>query len=141
MSGVNKVILIGNLGGDPECRYLPSGDAVTTITLATSETWTDKATNQKKEETTWHKVVFFGRLAEIAAEYLTKGSKVYVEGQIKHQKYKDKDTGQDRYSTSIKANTLQMLDTQARQAPANNAPANQAQAAQNAQEFDNEIPF
>ncbi|MCK7598757.1 single-stranded DNA-binding protein [Microbulbifer sp. CAU 1566] len=108
--GVNKVILIGNLGGDPETRYLPSGGAVTNVTLATSETWKDKQTGQNQERTEWHRVVFFNRLAEIAGEYLRKGSKVYLEGSLRTRKWQDKQSGQDRYTTEIVASEMQMLD-------------------------------
>jgi len=110
MAGVNKVILVGNLGKDPETRYMPSGSAVTNITVATSETWKDKNTGEKKEQTEWHRVAFFNRLAEVAGEYLKKGSKVYVEGSIHTRKWQDQ-SGQDRYSTEIKGSTLQMLDS------------------------------
>lgn len=111
MRGVNKVILIGNLGKDPEVRYLPSGGAVANITVATSESWKDKNTGAMQEQTEWHRVVFYGRLAEIAGEYLRKGSKVYLEGSLHTRKWQDKQTNQDRYSTEIKGNSLQMLDT------------------------------
>jgi len=106
--GVNKVILIGNLGADPEVRYMPNGGAVTTIRLATSETWKDQQTGQQQERTEWHRVVFYRRLAEIAGEYLKKGSKVYVEGSLRTRKYQ-KD-GQDHYATDIVADEMQMLD-------------------------------
>ena len=109
--GVNKVILIGNLGKDPEVRYMPSGSAVTNVTLATSESWKDKQTGDKQERTEWHNVVFFNRLAEIAGEYLKKGSKVYVEGSLRTRKWQDKNTGQDRYTTEIVGNEMQMLDS------------------------------
>lgn len=111
MRGVNKVILVGNLGRDPEIRYLPTGGAVANVTIATSEAWRDKNTGQQQEQTEWHRVVFYGKLAEIVGEYLKKGSKVYVEGSIHTRKWQDKQTGQDRYSTEIKANTMQMLDS------------------------------
>lgn len=107
MASVNKVILIGNLGADPETRYLPSGDAVANIRIATTETWKDK-NGEKQEHTEWHRVAFFGRLAEIAGEYLKKGSPVYVEGRIQTRKWQDKD-GQDRYSTEIRAERMQLL--------------------------------
>ncbi|MBR9882411.1 MAG: single-stranded DNA-binding protein [Oceanospirillales bacterium] len=107
--GINKVILIGNLGGDPEVRYMPSGNAVTNVTLATSESWKDKQSGQQQERTEWHRVVFFNRLAEIAGEYLRKGSKVYVEGSLRTRKWQGQD-GQDRYTTEIVASELQMLD-------------------------------
>ncbi|APZ44058.1 single-stranded DNA-binding protein [Acidihalobacter ferrooxydans] len=106
--GVNKVILIGNLGADPETRYMPSGGAVTNVNLATSESWRDKNTGDTQERTEWHRVVFFNRLAEIAAEYLRKGSQVYIEGSIRTRKWQGKD-GQDRYTTEIVANEMQML--------------------------------
>ena len=108
--GINKVILIGNLGNDPETRYMPSGGAVTNISVATSESWKDKQTGQPQERTEWHRVVFFNRLAEIAGEYLRKGSKVYVEGSLRTRKWQDK-SGQDRYSTEIVASEMQMLDS------------------------------
>lgn len=107
--GINKVILVGNLGQDPETRYLPSGGAVTNIRVATSESWSDKQSGEKKERTEWHTVVFFGRLAEIAGEYLKKGRQVYVEGSLRTRKWQDKNSGQDRYSTEIVANEMQML--------------------------------
>ncbi|ULG70861.1 single-stranded DNA-binding protein [Marinobacterium sediminicola] len=107
--GINKVILVGNLGGDPEVRYMPSGNAVTNVTLATSESWKDKQTGQMQERTEWHRVVFFNRLAEIAGEYLRKGSKVYVEGSLRTRKWQGQD-GQDRYTTEIVASEMQMLD-------------------------------
>ncbi|EPJ45245.1 MAG: single-strand DNA binding protein [Osedax symbiont Rs2] len=108
--GVNKVILVGNIGGDPEVRYMPSGNAVTNVTIATSETWKDKQTGQNQERTEWHRVVFFNRLGEIAGEYLRKGSKVYVEGSLRTRKWQGQD-GQDRYTTEIVASEMQMLDS------------------------------
>ncbi|KSB98988.1 single-stranded DNA-binding protein [Pseudomonas aeruginosa] len=98
--GVNKVILVGSVGGDPETRYMPNGNAVTNITLATGESWKDKQTGQQQERTEWHRVVFFGRLAEIAGEYLRKGSQVYVEGSLRTRKWQGQD-GQDRYTTEV----------------------------------------
>ena len=109
--GVNKVILIGNLGQDPETRAMPSGGAVANISLATSETWTDKETGQPQERTEWHRVIFFNRLAEIAGEYLKKGSKVYIEGSLRTRKWQDKNTGDDKYTTEIVASEMQMLDS------------------------------
>jgi single-strand DNA-binding protein len=106
--GVNKVILVGNLGKDPEVRYSPGGAAVANITLATSDTWKDKQTGAQQERTEWHRVVFFGRLAEIAGEYLRKGRQVYVEGRLQTRKWQGQD-GQDRYTTEIVANEMQML--------------------------------
>ncbi len=108
-SGVNKAILIGNLGNDPEIRRTTNNDAVATISLATSETWKDKQSNEKQERTEWHRVVFFKRLAEIVGEYLRKGSKIYVEGAIRTRKWTDK-SGIDRYTTEIVANEMHMLD-------------------------------
>nr|WP_232059071.1 single-stranded DNA-binding protein [Kineobactrum salinum] len=108
--GVNKVILVGNLGADPETRYMPSGGAVTNVNVATSESWKDKQTGQPQERTEWHRVVFFNRLAEIAGEYLKKGSKVYVEGSLRTRKWQGQD-GQDRYTTEIVASEMQMLDS------------------------------
>lgn len=107
MASVNKVILIGNLGADPETRYLPSGDAVTNLRLATTDVWKDKS-GEKQEHTEWHRISFFGKLAEIAGEYLKKGSPVYVEGRIRTRKWQDKE-GQDRYSTEIVADRMQLL--------------------------------
>ncbi|MGE4415945.1 MAG: single-stranded DNA-binding protein [Marinobacterium sp.] len=107
--GINKVILIGNLGADPEVRYMPSGNAVTNVNLATSESWKDKQSGQMQERTEWHRVVFFNRLAEIAGEYLRKGSKVYIEGSLRTRKWQGQD-GQDRYTTEIVASEMQMLD-------------------------------
>jgi single-strand DNA-binding protein len=108
--GINKVILIGNLGADPETRYTPSNTAVTNLRLATSESWRDKQSGDQQERTEWHRVVCFSRLAEIAAEYLRKGSKVYIEGSLRTNKWQGKD-GQDRYTTEIVANDMQMLDS------------------------------
>jgi single-strand DNA-binding protein len=108
MASVNKVILVGNLGKDPETRYAPNGDAICNITVATTDSWKDKATGEKKEMTEWHRVVFFNRLAEIAGQYLRKGSAVYVEGSLRTRKWQDKE-GQDRYTTEIRADQMQML--------------------------------
>src|SRR3989338_316449 len=112
MASVNKVIIVGNLGRDPETRYLPSGEAVTNISVATTDTWKDKASGEKKEATEWHRVAFFGRLAEIAGEYLKKGSQVYVEGSLRTRKWHDKE-GKDRYTTEIRADVMQMLGSRA----------------------------
>ena len=108
MASVNKVIVVGNLGRDPETRYMPDGAAITNVSVATSFQWTDKASGEKKEETEWHRVVFRGKLAEVAGEYLKKGSQVYVEGRLRTRKWQDKE-GQDRYSTEIRADVMQML--------------------------------
>jgi len=108
--GVNKVILIGNLGQDPEVKYMPNGGAVTNVTIATSESWKDKNTGEQQDKTEWHRVVFFRRLAEIVGEYLKKGSKVYIEGKLQTRKWQDQ-SGNDRYTTEIVANEMQMLDS------------------------------
>jgi single-strand DNA-binding protein len=160
--GINKVILVGNLGQDPETRTFPDGGSLTNISVATSEGWKDKQTGEQKERTEWHRVVFNGRLAEIAAQYLNKGSKVYIEGSLRTRKYQDKQTGQDRYSTDIFARELQMLDSRGmgegqqgggqqfqQQAP-RQQPQQQQQAAQQPQaavapaggdDWDDDIPF
>lgn len=106
--GVNKVIIVGNLGQDPETRYMPSGSAVTNFTVATNESWKDKQTGEQKERTEWHRVSMFNRLAEVAAEYLRKGSQVYIEGKLRTRKWQGKD-GSDRYTTEIIADEMQML--------------------------------
>ena len=108
MASVNKVILIGHLGKDPDVRYMPNGDQVTNLTLATSETWKDKTSGEKKEATEWHRVVFFRKLAEIAGQYLKKGAQIYIEGSLKTRKWQDKE-GQDRYTTEIVGNEMRML--------------------------------
>jgi single-strand DNA-binding protein len=146
--GVNKVILIGNLGKDPEVRYMPSGGAVANVTLATSESWRDKQSGERQERTEWHNVVFYNRLAEIAGEYLRKGSKVYVEGRIQTRKWQDK-TGADRYTTEIIANEMQMLDGRGEGAGSGSAPARRSPAARegatadvgSVPDFDDDIPF
>jgi len=120
--GVNKVIVVGNLGNDPESRELPSGGSVTNISVATSESWKDKQTGEKQERTEWHRIVFFNRLADISAEYLRKGSKVYIEGSLRTRKWQD-NNGQDRYTTEIVASEMQMLDS--RNAEAAPAPVQQ----------------
>jgi single-strand DNA-binding protein len=122
MASVNKVILVGNLGADPETRYLPSGEAVTNIRIATTDRWKDKASGETKEATEWHRVAFFGRLAEIAGEYLKKGSQVYVEGSLRTRKWQDKD-GNDRYSTEIRGDVMQMLGSRAGAGEPRGAPA------------------
>lgn len=158
--GINKVILVGNVGGDPDVRYMPNGNAVTTLSIATSETWKDKETGNKQERTEWHRVVCFNRLGEIAGEYVRKGSKLYIEGSLRTRKWQDPQ-GQDRYTTEIVASDIQMLDGKgqspsynegqpmSQQEPQQNyarkpqaAPAAQSQAAQNAfDELDDDIPF
>ena len=109
--GVNKVILVGNLGQKPEIRYTQTDSAVANISLATSESWKDKETGEQREKTEWHRIVYFGKLAEIAEQYLDKGSKVYVEGKLQTRKWQDKETGADRYTTEIVGNELTMLDS------------------------------
>ncbi len=108
MASVNKVILVGNLGADPETRYAPSGDAICNIRIATTDSWRDKTSGEKREATEWHRIVFFGKLAEIAGQYLKKGSQIYVEGSLRTRKWQDKD-GRDQYTTEIRADQMQML--------------------------------
>jgi len=150
--GINKVILVGNLGNDTETRFLPSGGAVTNVSLATSRAWKDKNTGQQQEHTEWHRVVFFNRLAEIAGEYLKKGSKVYVEGSLRTNKWQDKD-GNDRYTTEIIASEMQMLDgkgssgdfssspNQSSQSSSGQSSANVTQVDNGMDNFDDDIPF
>lgn len=149
--GVNKVILIGNLGKDPEVRYMPNGQAVANVTIATSESWKDKNTGEQQEKTEWHRVVFWRRLAEIVGEYLKKGSKIYVEGKLQTRKWQD-NQGQDRYTTEIVASEMQMLDSRGAGGAnagsnnySNSAPpsTDQSQAPQmaTAGDFDDDIPF
>lgn len=164
---LNKVMLIGRLGADPEVRFLPSGGSVATIRLATSRRWKDKQTGERKEETEWHRVVFFSRLAEIVGEYLKKGSQVYVEGRIRTQKWQGQD-GQDRYTTEIVADTMNMLDSrsggtaefggeqsqggysapssrpsnqQQQSAPQHDSGSSMSPAPPNYDDFDDDIPF
>lgn len=145
--GVNKVILIGNLGADPETRYLPSGDPVTNVNLATSDVWRDRESGEQNERTEWHRVVFFKRLAEIAGEYLKKGSKVYIEGSLRTRQWERE--GQKHYSTEIVANEMQMLDSRGG-APAGGGGDSSKQPASSGQDFgpppaeedfDDDIPF
>lgn len=149
MASLNKVQIIGNLGRDPEVRYSPDGAAICNISIATTSQWKDKASGEKREETEWHRVVFYNRLAEIAGEYLKKGRPVYVEGRLKTRKWQDKDTGADRYSTDIVADQMQMLggrddgDSGAqtpRQAPQNQQRSAQAPQAANLADMD-DVPF
>lgn len=148
--GVNKVIIVGNLGQDPEVRTMPSGDSVANLSVATSESWKDKNTGEQKEKTEWHRVAIFGKLAEIAGEYLKKGSQVYLEGKLQTRKWQD-DQGQDRYSTEVVLQgydgVMQMLggangggQNQAN-AQANVAAPQQGQAQQPPMDFDDDIPF
>ena len=146
--GVNKVILVGNCGKDPETRYSPSGSGVTKISIATSESWRDKQTGEQQERTEWHNVVFFGRLAEIAGEYLRKGSQVYIEGSLRTNKWQDKN-GQDRYTTEIVANEMQMLGSRGGSGGGDYQPSNQQSSAPAKKPepalvddgFDDDIPF
>jgi len=168
MASINKVIIVGNLGQDPEVKYMPSGGAVTNISIATTDSWTDKSSGQKQEKTEWHRVVFFNRLAEIVGEYLRKGSQVYIEGSLRTRKWQDQ-SGQDKYTTEIVAREMQMLGSRAggssdfqqnsapqqapqqqasqQQAPQGggsqqNAPQQQSSApSQNFDNFDDDIPF
>ncbi len=148
MASVNKVILIGNLGKDPETRYLPSGDAVCNISIATSEKWKDKS-GEQQEHTEWHRISFFGKTAEIAGEYLKKGSPVYVEGRIRTRKWQDKESGQDKYSTEIVADRMKMLgnkgdtaSTQPRQASAKSAASSERKPQPGGfDQMDDDIPF
>ena len=146
--GINKVILVGTCGKDPETRYMPSGGAVTSISVATNESWKDKQTGEKQERTEWHNITFFGRLAEIAGEYLKKGSQVYIEGSLRTEKWQDKQ-GQDRYTTKVIANEMQMLGgrpggggdfaQQQQQQQSQPQPANQPAPVDDS--FDDDIPF
>jgi single-strand DNA-binding protein len=141
--GVNKVIIVGNLGNDPDTRYMPSGTAVTNLSVATSRSWKDKQSGEQKEHTEWHKVAMFDRLAEIAAEYLRKGSQVYIEGRLQTRKWQDKN-GNDRWTTEIVANEMQMLGGRAGSgAPAmNDAPPPSAPPPSGgSDDFDDDIPF
>jgi single-strand DNA-binding protein len=139
---VNKVILVGTVGREPEVRYLPSGNAICNLTMATSESWKDKATGQQQEQTEWHRVVFMGKLAEIVGEYVKKGAKLYVEGSLHTRKWKDKATGQDKYSTEIKASEMQMLDSRGGdERPATSAKAREAASLAADNEFSDDIPF
>ncbi len=144
--GVNKVILIGNLGQDPEVRYMPNGNAVTNVTIATSESWKDRESGQQQERTEWHRVVFFGKLAEIAGQYLRKGSKVYVEGALRTRKWQGQD-GQDRYTTEIVVDingSMQMLDSrqgdQGGYQPQNQQPQHQRPPQQADQNYSQQPP-
>ena len=155
--GVNKVILVGNLGKDPESRYMPNGKAVTNFSVATSESWKDKQTGEQREQTEWHNIVMYERLAEIAAEYLKKGSQVYLEGRLRTRKWQDKE-GRDRYTTEIIANEMQMLgsrggggagggdfggggESRARPAPAGAGGGRAPVTESGPGEFDDDIPF
>ncbi|MEK9575441.1 MAG: single-stranded DNA-binding protein [Gammaproteobacteria bacterium] len=149
MSGINKVILVGNIGAKPEVKYSSNGSAIANLSVATSETWNDKNSGEKQEKTEWHRVSLYGKLAEIAGQYLDRGSKVYVEGKLQTRKWQDKD-GQDRYTTEIVVSgyggTLQMLDrregmaTGGQSAPSNNMSNDTVEVADNSG-FEDDIPF
>lgn len=147
--GVNKVIIVGNLGQDPEVKYMPSGQAVCNISVATTDSWNDKSTGEKQERTEWHRVVFFRRLAEIVGEYLRKGSQVYIEGRLQTRKWQDQ-SGADRYTTEIVANEMQMLGGRGGSGGSFDAPPAEQEAgvaapsqstSSTAEEFDDDIPF
>ncbi|MDU2224569.1 MAG: single-stranded DNA-binding protein [Haemophilus parainfluenzae] len=145
MAGVNKVIIVGHLGNDPEIRTMPNGEAVANISVATSESWTDKNTGERREVTEWHRIVLYRRLAEIAGQYLRKGSQVYVEGRLKTRKWQD-NNGQDRYTTEIQGDNLQMLggrqDEPKQQAKTSKAKPDPLSAmAEQGDSFDDNIPF
>ena len=139
--GINKVILIGNLGADPESRVMQNGTPVTNISIATSESWTDRNTNQKQEKTEWHRVVFYNRLAEVVGQYLRKGSKVYIEGKLRTRRWQD-NTGVERYMTEVIASEMQMLDSRSsgneHQQQAHQPPSSPQESNMN---FDDDIPF
>ncbi len=145
--GVNKVIIVGNVGNDPDTKYMPSGSAVTNLSVATNESWKDKQTGEQKDRTEWHRVAMFGRLAEIAAEYLRKGSQVYIEGKLRTRKWQDQ-SGNDRYSTEIIADEMQMLGGRSSGgAPAMGGasggppPSAPPQQSGGSNDFDDDIPF
>ena len=145
--GVNKVILVGNLGQDPEVKYMPSGQAVCNISIATTESWNDKTSGEKVEKTEWHRAVFFRRLAEIAGEYLRKGSQVYIEGRLQTRKWQDQ-SGNDRYTTEIVANDMQMLGSKgggvasmSSEPPSNPQPEPVSAGSTSSDDFDDDIPF
>ena len=148
MASVNKVIIVGNIGRDPETRYLPSGDAITNISVATSDRYKDKATGEMKETTEWHRITFFGKLAEISAQYLKKGSQVYVEGKLRTRKYTDQ-AGVEKYATDIIADSMQMLGGKmgdsSSSMPSSSAPRERAAPSTTASsslgEMDDDIPF
>ena len=144
MAGINKVIIVGNLGSDPEIRTMPNGEQVANITVATSESWTDKNIGEKKTQTEWHRIVLYRRLAEIAGQYLTKGSQVYIEGRLKTRKWQD-GNGQDRYTTEIQGDNLQMLggrQDEPKQAKSSKAKPNLSNAMdEQGDSFDDNIPF
>ena len=143
MAGGNKVIVVGRLGSDPDTRYMPSGSAVTNVSVATSESWKDKESGEKQEKTEWHRVVFFNRLAEIASEYLKKGSQIYVEGRLQTRKWEDKE-GKERWTTEIVANQMQMLGERMSSGSSSNNQSSSKNTNNNEfanDDFDDDIPF
>ncbi|HHF1572942.1 single-stranded DNA-binding protein [Haemophilus influenzae] len=140
MAGINKVIIVGHLGNDPEMRSMPNGEAVANISVATSEAWTDKNTGERREVTEWHRIVFYRKLAEICGQYLKKGAQVYIEGRLRTRKWQDQN-GQDRYTTEIQGDVMQMLGTRPQSADGANNPQPMPQQDASANAFDDSIPF
>ena len=140
MAGINKVIIVGHLGNDPEMRSMPNGEAVANISVATSEAWTDKNTGERREVTEWHRIVFYRKLAEICGQYLKKGAQVYIEGRLRTRKWQDQN-GQDRYTTEIQGDVMQMLGTRPQSADGANNPQPMPQQDASVNAFDASIPF
>lgn len=140
MAGINKVIIVGHLGNDPEMRSMPNGEAVANISVATSEAWTDKNTGERREVTEWHRIVFYRKLAEICGQYLKKGAQVYIEGRLRTRKWRDQN-GQDRYTTEIQGDVMQMLGTRPQSADGANNPQPMPQQDASVNAFDDSIPF
>lgn len=140
MAGINKVIIVGHLGNDPEMRSMPNGEAVANISVATSEAWTDKNTGERREVTEWHRIVFYRKLAEICGQYLKKGAQVYIEGRLRTRKWQDQN-GQDRYTTEIQGDVMQMLGTRPQSADGANNSQQMPQQDASANAFDDSIPF
>lgn len=140
MAGINKVIIVGHLGNDPEMRSMPNGEAVANISVATSEAWTDKNTGERREVTEWHRIVFYRKLAKICGQYLKKGAQVYIEGRLRTRKWQDQN-GQDRYTTEIQGDVMQMLGTRPQSADGANNPQPMPQQDASVNAFDDSIPF
>lgn len=140
MAGINKVIIVGHLGNDPEMRSMPNGEAVANISVATSEAWTDKNTGERREVTEWHRIVFYRKLAEICGQYLKKGAQVYIEGRLRTRKWQDQN-GQDRYTTEIQGDVMQMLGTRPQSTDGANNPQPMPQQDASANAFNDSIPF
>lgn len=140
MAGINKVIIVGHLGNDPEMRSMPNGEAVANISVATSEAWTDKNTGERREVTEWHRIVFYRKLAEICGQYLKKGAQIYIEGRLRTRKWQDQN-GQDRYTTEIQGDVMQMLGTRPQSVDGANNPQPMPQQDASANAFDDSIPF